>query len=78
MITTIYVDDDNTNGPWYGTLEHPYRFIQDAVDNATNGDAVFVSSGMYQEHVVIATSIQLLGEEKTKQFLTETIMARLF
>jgi hypothetical protein len=23
----IYVDDDNTSGPWDGTLEHPYNHI---------------------------------------------------
>ena len=32
---TIYVDDDNTDGPWDGTQEHPYQFIQDGVDNAS-------------------------------------------
>ncbi len=25
---TIYVDDDNTEGPWDGTQEHPYQHIQ--------------------------------------------------
>ena len=30
---TIYVDDDNTAGPWDGTLEHPYQHIQDGVNN---------------------------------------------
>ena len=34
---TIYVDDDNRDGPWDGTLEHPYKVIQDAIDNASNG-----------------------------------------
>ena len=24
----IYVDDDNTSGPWDGTPEHPYRHIR--------------------------------------------------
>ena len=30
---TIYVDDDNISGPWDGTSEHPYRFIQQAIYN---------------------------------------------
>ncbi|MCD4664629.1 MAG: hypothetical protein K8R68_05095, partial [Bacteroidales bacterium] len=59
---TIYVDDDNTDGPWDGTQEHPYQHIQDAVDNASKGDTVFVYSGIYYEHIVINTSISLVGE----------------
>ena len=30
----IYVDDDNINGPWNGTAEHPYRTINDAINYA--------------------------------------------
>jgi nitrous oxidase accessory protein NosD len=61
---TIYVDDDNTQGPWDGSLEHPYQHIQDAVDNASNGDMVFVSSGNYNENVNVTKSISLIGENK--------------
>ena len=35
---TIYVDDDNTEGLWEGTLEHPYQYIQDGIDSASDGD----------------------------------------
>ena len=59
---TIYVDDDNTEGPWYGTENYPYQHIQDGVDAAGNGDTVFVYSGIYYEHIVINTSISLVGE----------------
>ena len=36
----IYVDDDNTDGPWDGTWSHPYQYIQDGVDNANAGDTI--------------------------------------
>ena len=43
----IYVDDDNTEGPWLGTNEYPYQQIQEAIDNATENDIIIVYSGIY-------------------------------
>ena len=61
---TIYVDDDNTEGPWKGTQEHPYFRIQDAVDNSFDGDTVFVYNGTYYENVDVHTKIYLSGEDR--------------
>lgn len=58
----IYVDDDNTAGPWNGSLEFPYQFIQDGVDHAECGDTVYVFNGKYIENVVITVSLILVGE----------------
>ena len=63
-VKTIYVDDDNTMGPWDGTQEHPFQKIQDGIDNASDGDTIFVYSGMYYENVVVNKSINLIGEDK--------------
>ncbi len=41
-----------------------YSRIQDAIDNATNGDTVFVFHGLYEETIHIGTSIRLTGEDK--------------
>ena len=67
----IYVDDDNTEGPWDGSMEHPYNIIQYAIENASNGDTVFVFSGIYSDYfsenyacVKITKSINLVGEDK--------------
>lgn len=64
LIETIYVDDDNTDGPWDGTIEHPYQHIQDAIDNASKGDTVFVYNGTYFENIFINTTINLIGEDR--------------
>ena len=42
---TIYVDDDNTDGPWDGNIVYPYQNVEDAVDVATNGSTIFVFNG---------------------------------
>jgi len=41
-----------------------YSKIQDAIDNASEGDTVFVYNGMYEEHLDIDESIKLIGENK--------------
>ena len=51
---TLYVDDS-------GGAD--YTKIQDAIDNATSGDTVFVYSGVYYEHIKIREKIDLIGEE---------------
>jgi hypothetical protein len=42
---TIYVDDDNTEGPWDRSIVYPYQNVEDAVDVATNGITIFVFNG---------------------------------
>ena len=60
----IYVDDDNIEGPWDGSLEHPYCFIQQAIDNASYGDTIFVYPGRYKENIVIDKIITLIGVDR--------------
>jgi nitrous oxidase accessory protein len=41
-----------------------YTRIQDAINNSSNGDTVFVYHGNYTENIVINKSISVLGENK--------------
>jgi len=61
---TWYVDDNNTQGPWNGSLEYPFQHITDALQNATDNDTVYVFTGIYHEHITVTKSLQILGEQK--------------
>jgi parallel beta-helix repeat protein len=65
----VYVDDDNTAGPWDGTKEFPYRTIQDAVDAVFDGYTIYVMNGTYKEHVIIDKKITLFGADKNTTIL---------
>jgi parallel beta-helix repeat protein len=66
----IYVDDNNTVGPWDGTMEYPYQFIQDGIDHAIGGDTVYVFNGTYTENVVICKTLDLVGEDRDNTVIT--------
>jgi parallel beta-helix repeat protein len=61
---TIYVDDSNTQGPWNGSSDYPYQYINDGILHAVNGDTVYVLSGLYNETVFINKSIFLRGQQQ--------------
>jgi parallel beta-helix repeat protein len=63
LFIDIYVDDDAPPGG-DGSYEHPFQTIQEGVDAASDGDGVFVFSGIYEEDVQLNSSIFLLGENK--------------
>jgi len=44
-----------------GTGPGNFTKIQDAIDNASDGDIVFVYDGFYEENIRIVSSIQLIG-----------------
>jgi parallel beta-helix repeat protein len=57
-----------SRGSWLyvgGSGPGNYTKIQDAIDNASDGDTVFVYSGVYNEQVSINKSINLFGENKS-------------
>ena len=53
--TTLTVDDD---GP------ADFNTIQEAINAASDGDAVFVRNGVYHENLVVNKSIMLVGEDR--------------
>jgi len=65
----IYVNKDNTIGPWSGTLKHPYQHINDAVSNSKPGDTIYVNEGTYHENITIDKTITLVGEDKSNTII---------
>jgi len=65
----LYVDDNNTNGPWNGSIEHPYQHIQDAIENATNYTEIYVFKGIYNEKILLNKSVKLIGEDREKTII---------
>ena len=53
----IFVDDDFIDDP----ANHKWDTIQEGVNDASNGDTVFVYAGNYCENVVVNKSISLIG-----------------
>ncbi len=59
QFSILYVDDDNTIGPWDGSEEHPYQTISEAINNAYEGWTIYVKNGIYHENLVINKTINL-------------------
>jgi parallel beta-helix repeat protein len=56
-----------TESDWFyvgGSGLENYTRIQDAIDDASGGDTVFVYSGVYNESILINKSITVLGEDR--------------
>jgi parallel beta-helix repeat protein len=57
---TIYVDEGGGQD---------YRMIQDAIDNASDGDTIYVYSGIYYETITINKILNVFGENATNTII---------
>lgn len=76
---TIYVDDNNIQGPWKGTEENPYRYLQDGIDSAGNNETVYIKKGTYlpsgtdgKGTFLIDKRIKLEGEDNLNSIITHS------
>lgn len=58
-----------------GTGPNNYSKIQNAIDNASDGDTIYVFNGIYNESISIDKSITLKGEDQDKTIITSGIQS---
>jgi len=68
-IKIIFVDSTNTEGPWDGTIEYPYQYIQDAINNSIEGNIIFVLNGTYYEHITLNKAVTIIGENQNNTII---------
>ncbi|MDT8783160.1 MAG: right-handed parallel beta-helix repeat-containing protein [Candidatus Bathyarchaeota archaeon] len=49
-----------------------YASIQDAIDNASDGDTIFIKKGVYVENPVVNKSVSLVGEDRATTVIDVT------
>lgn len=64
----IYVNDDAVP-PYNGTIEHPFKYIQDGINASLDNEIVYVYNGTYMENVIIDKTIELIGENKNSTII---------
>lgn len=64
LLTLAFSSQQTRSKPTTTIVPDDYEKIQWGIDNATDGDTVFIRAGTYHEHVVINKSISLIGENK--------------
>jgi len=63
----LYVDDVPSEGP--DNPPEDYTIIQYAIDNASDGDTIYVYNGTYSECLIITKEVCLIGEDNTNTIL---------
>ena len=65
----IFIYSNNTEGPYEGTYENPYKTITEGVNNAKKGDIIYILKGKYSEQIIIDKSLHIIGENKEETII---------
>ena len=55
--------------PTTANVNNSSGYIQDLIDNASDGDIIYIPSGIYYENIIIDKSISLIGEDKNSTII---------
>ena len=65
----IYVNNNNIEGPWDGSIENPYRYISQAIENSSNDYQIYVYGGSYNENLIIDKQLKIIGQDKNNTII---------
>ena len=68
-MTTRYVSTSGTNAVSSGTIGTPYQTIAYAVSQASAGDTIMVSAGVYTGSFLVNKGLKIIGEDKSTTFI---------
>lgn len=64
-LSYIYVDVNNTVGPWNGSATSPLQYINDALAVIANNGTIFVNEGLYSNtSISISKNMSFIGENQ--------------
>lgn len=64
-LSSLYVDGNNTAGPWNGTAQYPLQYLTDAVTVLAENGTIFINDGTYDNtSVVLTKNMNLVGENR--------------
>jgi len=69
----VHVDDDNTQGPWYGTSDYPYQSMFFGYLGIGENDEMIVHSGTYSLNINVKKSIDIIGEDRETTILVDSV-----
>ena len=61
----IYVDDD-ANGKQTGSSTHPYKTINQAIDEADKNTEIHIRAGYYKENLELPKGVEVFGSDRKK------------
>jgi parallel beta-helix repeat protein len=70
-VQDFYVDASSPSGGT-GSSAKPFNRITDAIENATSGDTIYVSSGNYEEKIRLKDGMRLIGEMPNRPVINGT------
>ncbi len=62
--TQKFYVDASAKGTQDGSMNHPFKTINQALDRVNNDDEVHVAKGVYEENIEIPYSVKLFGEDE--------------
>ena len=69
-LSYIYVDVNNTVGPWNGTATYPLQYITDALAVLASNGTIFIYEGIYENtSIVLNKNMTILGENQDTSIL---------